>query len=144
MPGSIRISTCPKSPLCLEKVQQFWGSVDPPKEIGLSNPLLLPISSASLAPPILPLLTICQCPLATLHPKLALQRFFRPTGTKSCPGFSFSAPSPPAHHLCPCPRLHVQKSTGVQKKGSAQRKGGCKNTEISSLRIRVRGFAYYY
>lgn len=73
-----------------------------------------------------------------------------PTRAQQSPGHGVLAqlwpqpPSPPAQCVCPFPRLTVQESTRAQKKETSQHKSRCKNAEISSLRIRVRGLDYYY
>lgn len=116
-----------------------------------SNPFLFPITvfgqSAVPAPPTPPPLTFCQRTmrlLASLCPKLALQKFIKATDTVSCPGFVVALP--PCRHVIfasspgsKCRNPHVQ-----QNKEIVQHKSHCKNTEISSLRIRVRGFAFSF
>lgn len=77
-------------------------------------------------------------------PRTSPTRAQQSPGQEVLAGLCSQPPFPPAQRVCPFPRLTVQESTRAQKKETSQHKSHCKNAEISSLRIRVRGLDYYY
>lgn len=146
LPGPVGFPPTPRD-RCAWRNSTGLGLGRSSEKIQLSNPILFPsgvfrdVPSTS-HPSFFHFLTSPR-PLAALCPEPALQGLSRAPGTRSWLSFAASLP-PRQHSICPFPRLTVQESTWAQKKETSQHKSRCKNAEISSLRIRVRGLDYYY